>query len=337
MDFFGLDIGSHSIKLVKLIRKQNKYLLSAFGSTPSTKKGLLSEAESDLVALAEIIKKIQQETGVKTKNVATALPQDQVFTRVVALPPLSEEELESAIKWEAEQYIPVSLDEVVLTHDVVGKRREEDREKIEVLLAAAPKALIEKTVKVLKMAGLNPVSLDMEITAVSRSLVHSDLQAALIVDLGAKATDLAVVDAGKVVLVHSIPTAGEALTRAVSLELGLEQSQAEAYKRAYGVDVEKLEGKVSKAISPILNVIIKEIEKTIQFCKTRGKDIQRIILIGGSAELPAVTSLLAERLNIEVQIGNPFSNIVEDGLLSKIPSADVPLYAVAVGLAMKEI
>jgi type IV pilus assembly protein PilM len=338
MEFFGLDIGSHNIKLVQLRRAQNnKYQIVAFGSASSTSKGLLSEAESDLTALAEIIKKLHQETGVKTKNVAAALPQDQIFTRVVTFPPLTEEELESALKWEAEQYVPVPLEEVTLTYEIIEKIKEDNKEKIEVLLAAAPKNLIDKTIKILKVAGFNPVSLEMEMTAIARSFVSSSSQTILIVDLGAKATDLAVVDAGRVIFVHSIFTAGEALTRAVSLELGLEPSQAEAYKKAYGADIEKLEGKISKAINPVLGVIIKEIEKTIQFCRERGKNLQRIVLVGGSASLPEVGSFLAKKLNLEVQIGNPFSQVVEDSLLTKIPPTDLSLYAVAVGLAMKEI
>jgi len=337
MDFFGLDIGSHNIKIVQLKKNKDKYQLMAFGSAPSTSRGLLSEAESDLNAIAEIIKKLYQETKIRTKNVVAALPQDQVFTRLVTFPPLSEQELESALKWEAEQYIPLPLEEVSLTYEVVGKVRENSQEKMEVLLAAAPKNLIEKILRVLKIAGLNAVSLEMEITALARSLVSSDSQSVLIVDLGAKATDLAVVEGGQIIFVHSIAVAGEALTRALSLELGLEPLQAEAYKKAYGVDTEKLEGKVSAALQPILETIIKEIEKTIHFYLKREKSIQRIILAGGSAQLPEVSTILAKRINLEVQIGNPFSQVAGNDLIAKVPPSDVSLYAIAVGLAMKEM
>jgi len=337
MEFFGLDIGSHNIKAVQLKKTQGKYLLVALGSAPSTSKGLLSEAESDLVTLSEIIKKLHQEIKIKTKNVVTALPQDQVFTRVITTPPLSEEELESALKWEAEQYVPFPIEEVSLTYEVLGKIKEDKEEKMEVLLAAAHNNLIEKTLKVLKIAGLNPVSLEMEIMAVSRSLVPPDSPSVLVIDLGAKATDLAVVENNKLVLVYSIPTAGEALTRALSMELELDPSQAEAYKKAYGLDVEKLEGRVSNAIKPILEIIIKEIEKTIQFYGTKGKNIQRIVLSGGGAGLPELGTILTKKLNLEVQTGNPFSQIIKDSLLVKIPPTDLSLYAVSVGLAMKEI
>lgn len=338
MDFFGLDIGSYSIKAVQLRKIQDKYQLVALGSAPSTPKGLASEAESDLTALAETIKKLYQEAKVTTKNVISALPEDQVFTRVITLPRLSEEELISALKWEAEQYVPIPLSEVTLAHQVIGETTQDTRQKTEVLLVAAPNRLIDKLLKVLKTAGLNPISLETEILAMSRSLVAPDSEATLLVDLGARATDIAIVEKGQVVFTRSISTAGEALTRAVAGALGLEAGQAEEYKKAYGVDPGKLEGKVSQAIEPILEVIIKEMEQAIQFYQQeKEKTVKRIVLTGGTAILPEVVTLLAKKLTFETQIGDPFSRVVKDSLLAKMPKNDLPFYAVAVGLAMKEI
>jgi Tfp pilus assembly PilM family ATPase len=86
-----------------------------------------------------------------------------------------------------------------------------------------------------------------------------------------------------------------------------------------------------------LEVIVKEMEKTIQYFQTKGKGINQIVLTGGTSGLPDVASWLAKKLNIEIQIGNPFSQVTVGGILSKINTADVPLYACAVGLALKEI
>lgn len=338
MDFFGLDIGSHNIKVVQLRKTQDKYQLVALGSAPSTPKGLASDAESDLTALAENIKKLYQEAKVATKNVVGALPEDQVFTRVITLPKLSEEELTSALKWEAEQYVPIPLAEVTLAHQVIGETKQDARQKTEVLLVAAPNRLIDKLLKVLKTANLNPISLETEILSMARSLVPPDSGTTLLVDLGARATDIAIVEQGQVVFTRSISTAGEALTRAVASGLGLEASQAEEYKKAYGVDPKKLEGKVSQVIEPILEVMVKEMEQAIQFYQQeKEKTVKRIVLTGGTAILPDVVTLLAKKLTIETQIGDPFSRIVKDSLLDKIPKSDLPFYAVAAGLAMKEI
>lgn len=338
MEYFGLDIGSYRLKVAQLAPSGEKFRLIGLGSAPSTAKGLFSEAESDLVALAEVIKKLHRETEIATKNVVAALPQDQVFTRIITIPKVSEEELSSALKWEAEQYVPIPLSEVTLAHQVIGAVKEDMDQKMDVLLVAAPTRLINKLVQVLNVAGLNPVSLETEILALARSLVGSSVEVTLLVDLGAKATDLAIVEAGEVVFTRSIPTAGEALTRAVATGLDLGPEQAEEYKKAYGVDPAKLGGKVSGAIEPILEVIVKEMEKAIQFYQSgKGKTVKRVLLAGGTAGLPEAVSLLAKKLSVEVQLGDPFVKVVKDSLLSKVPRSDLPLYAIAVGLAMKEI
>lgn len=339
MNFFGLDIGSHNLKVVKLDKSGKEYRLVSFGSAPSTQKGLTSEADTDLTALAEAIKKLYQEAKIPTKNVATALPQDKVFTRTVNFPPLSDSELKSAIKWEAEQYVPVPLEDVNLAHQVVGQIKVDNQQKTAVLIVAAPKVLINKTLKVLKAAGLNPVGLETEIIAMARSLIPPDGSSALVVDLGAKATDMAIVEGGLVVFSRSIATAGEALTRAVATALGLDPTQAEAYKKAYGVDPQKLEGKVHEAMGPVVDVMVKEIEKTIQYYLSETKKtVKRVILSGGTAGLPEVVSLIASKLSIEVQLGNPFDRIqVDESLRSQLSQGQASFYTVAVGLAMKDI
>ncbi len=339
MDFFGLDIGSQKIKLVKLAKSGNQYRLVALGSALSTQKGLLSDADADLTALAVIIKKLCQDAKITTKNVVSALPQDQVFTQVITLPQLSEDELLSALKWEAEQYVPIPLSEVTLSHQVIGQVKEDAKQKMEVLLAAAPTKLINKLLMVLRTAGLNPLSVELEMMALARSLVPpNNPEAVMLVDFGAKATDFAVVENGQIIFTRSIATAGEALTRAVASGLSLNPRQAEAYKKAYGADPKQLEGKVVETIEPVIEVIVGEMEKIIQFYQIEKKTtLNRVILTGGTANLPEISSLLAKKLNLEIQIGDPFAQVIKDSLVSKVPATDIPLYAIATGLAMKEI
>jgi type IV pilus assembly protein PilM len=338
MDFFGLDIGSHKIKMVKLAKNGDQYRLIALGNATSTQKGVLSDAENDLTALATIIKKLHSEAKINTKNVVSALPQDQVFTQVITLPKLSEGELNSALKWEAEQYVPIPLDEVTLTHQILGTVNDNGKEKIEVLLAAAPNRLIDRIVTVLKTAGFNPISLETEIMAIARSLVPAIPEATMVIDLGAKATDIAVMEKGQVIFVRSLATAGEALTRAVASGLGLDINQAEAYKKAYGADPNKLEGKMVTALGPVIEVLTAEMEKIIQFHQlSKNKPINRVILSGGTSSLPEISAILAKKLNLEIQIGNPFGQIIKDDLTKKIPPQEIPLYSIAAGLAMKEI
>jgi type IV pilus assembly protein PilM len=199
--------------------------------------------------------------------------------------------------------------------------------------------LIHKTLNVLKTAGLDDVGLETEIVTLARSLVAQGQEVALVLDLGAKATDMAVVENGLVVFSRSIATAGEALTRAVATGLDLDPTQAEAYKKAYGVDPQKLEGKVREAIGPILDVMVNEVEKTVSYYYSETKKtVKRVILSGGTAGLPEVVSSMASRLSMEIQVGDPFERVkMDEAVRRQLTQTQAPFYAVAVGLAMKDV
>lgn len=335
MEFFGLDIGTSSIKACQLSREDGRFRLVALGLTPTPGQGLASEAEKDWRATAEVVKKLINEAKIATRSVATSFPEGQVFTRVIEMPKLSSEELASAIRWEAEQYIPMPLDEVSLDHLDVSR---EGADKTEVLLVAAPKTLIDKYLRVLEMAGLNVVSMETELIAASRSLVPAETAPTLLVDFGARATDVAVVRGGMIVYTRSIATAGEAFTRALATGLGMEKAQAEEYKKAYGLESAQLEGKIKQALGPIFDSVVAELKRAIDFYQEHSGDekIKQVVLMGGTAGLPQATGLMAEKLGVEVQIANPFQKIIETPELASLADT-ASLYAVAVGLAMKEV
>ena len=330
----GLDIGSKKIKLVQLDHLNNRLILKAYGSTSTPPKGFASEAESDLQLLSQTIKDLCAENKVSTSEVVAALPESAVFTRVISLPLLSDKELASAIHWEAEQYVPVSLEEVNLVWDVL--EREKSKNRMRVLLIAAPKDLARKYAQVLTNAGLKPVALETELIALSRSLVGEspDSPTSLVISIGAKTTDICIVNRGKIALTRSISTAGEALTRALATTLNFEPVRAEEYKKSYGLGGE-MGGKIRDALKPVFNLIVTEVKRALAFYQEEnpGEQVKRAILVGGSAKLPGAVVYLAESLGIETQIGNPWGKIEmkekeKEELVEK--GAE---YAVAVGLA----
>jgi len=338
MDFFGLDLGSQNIKLVQLKPNGQNFEVKAIGNGPSTGRGVLSDSETDLTALASAVKKLHLDLKISTKNVVCALPEDQVITRVINLPKLTNEELESALKWEAEQYIPFPMEEATLSYEVIAGNSQSLGSKMVILLVAAQNRLIDKTVKVLRAAGLNALSLETEMLSLIRSLSAQSLGVTVFLDLGAKAADIAIAENGQLYFTRSITTAGEALTRAISTDLGLEFAQAEEYKRAYGVNQANLDGKVAKVLEPILEAIAKEIEQTVQFYQNayKGKVVKQMIISGGTALLPEIVSWLTDRTGMETQVGDPFKKAVVSDILNKIPKETRSLYSIAVGLAMKQ-
>lgn len=338
MNSFGLDIGSTSTKIVQLEKVGQKFKILTAGIAATPSPSFNSEAEKDFLTLAIALKKLHKDAQVTTKRVVTALPEGEVFTRIIELPPMKENELSQAIMWQAEQFVPKPLSEVNLDWQIVDKGGvNKEVKQMKVFLVAAPKVLVEKYLKVCSLAGFELAGLETEIIAAARALVPSSAPPTMLLDFGAKTTDLAIVANGQVALTRSISTAGEAFTRAVSTGLSLDASQAEQYKRTYGLEEGELEGKVKATLTPVFEVVSAEIKKALAFWQEKEvKPVVNVILAGGTANLPQASAILARSLGIEVQIADPFSSCVSSEKIISSLKGYNSFFAVAMGLAQKE-
>lgn len=337
---FGLDIGATSLKLVWLDKQRAGFLLKAALISPIPSKGMLSESPLDEEEMAQALRKAADTAGVNTKKVNIALPENQVYTKVLEMPILSDREVASAIYWEAEQYIPVPLTNIKLVWNVL-KRPEKPgpEEKMQVLMVGAPSMLINKYQKIISMAGLEINSMETEILATLRALVlDENFPTSLIVNIGAISTSFAIVRKGIMVFTYSMSVGGAAINRAIATDFNLSPQQAEEYKRVYGVSGKNLGGKIGRSTEPILNAILTEIKKSIAYYGQKYKDdnaIRQIILSGGTAKLPGIEIFFASNSGIETAIANPWKILSSQQIPKEIlqNSSDYPI---AVGLAIKD-
>jgi type IV pilus assembly protein PilM len=334
----GLDIGSHTIKLIEIGYQGNTPVLVNAGTITSPPKVVGTSSETEAMSYATAIKKLLSEHGVKSRSVKVALPESQVFTRVIDVPELSRQEFTSAIKWEAEQYIPLPLDQVTMDFTILRDAKETGTNTMQVLLVAAPKTLIDRYVTYLEMAGLGLVGIETEIISASRSLIRSvtSIKTAMVVSLGAQTTDLAILRSGILTFTRSISAGGEALSRALVQGLGFHQNQAEEFKKTYGLDRRHLEGKIVEAVRPIMDTIVSEIRRAVAFYQERypSDRIDVILLSGGTARLPGMVVYMAEQIGVETQLANPWYGIQMDPRFAGLVN-EGPVYSVAVGLALK--
>ncbi len=337
---FGLDIGATSLKLVWLDKQRAGFLLKAALISPIPSKGMLSESPLDEEEMAQALRKAADTAGVNTKKVNIALPENQVYTKVLEMPILSDREVASAIYWEAEQYIPVPLTNIKLVWNVL-KRPEKPgpEEKMQVLMVGAPSMLINKYQKIISMAGLEINSMETEILATLRALVlDENFPTSLVVNIGAISTSFAIVRKGIMVFTYSMSVGGAAINRAIATDFNLSPQQAEEYKRVYGVSGKNLGGQIGKSTEPILNAILTEIKKSIAYYGQKYKDdnaIRQIILSGGTAKLPGIEIFFASNSGIETAIANPWKILSSQQIPREIlqNSSDYPI---AVGLAIKD-
>lgn len=336
---FGLDIGATTIKAVDLSQDGQIFKLNACISTPTPVKGMLSESTADEENMAAVLKKTIGDAGISSKRVSVALPDNQVYTKVVEMPFLSDRELASAINYEAEQYIPIPLPNISLSWSVIS-RNSKISEKMLVLMVGAPTILIKKYQKILLMAGITIDSMETEILSIVRSLTSfippNSNMPILIINIGSINTSLAIVIGQDLVFTYSVPVGGTALNRAIATDFGLTSNQAMQYEQSYGISRTPLGQKIGRATEPIMSSIISEVKKAIIYHSQKFKDsrIEQIILSGSSAKLPGIEAYFADNLGIETLIANPWK-FVNSTSLPKDILDNAPGYSTAVGLALK--
>ena len=334
----GLDIGTRSIKVVEVGRDGAGFALRSAGAVGYNGPAIDANLNDDkaIADIAGIIKKLFKDAKIGSRDVSISLPETQVFTRVMQFPLLNDAEIASAVKWEAEEYIPIPIKDAIIEHQVVDRLENASPPQVLVLLVAVLRTLVENYIEICNSAGLNVVGVETELLSMARSL-SPDNKTALVVDFGARSTDIAITKNGQLYFSRSIPTAGDAFTRAVAQSLGVTIQQAEEYKRTYGLNESQLEGKVGRALEPIFKVVAGEIKKAISYYQLniKGETPSVIIISGGSAGLPGAAPMLTNLLGMEVTIGTPFAKIKVDPEAARGLANYAPLYSVAAGLAMR--
>lgn len=302
----GLDIGAAFIKLAQT--EGRKLITTGITNNPLGK--ISPDTEGEIDQLAATIKKLWLDKKINEKKVALALSESVAYTRVINMPVLSTAELSNAIKYEAEQYIPVALSEVELSYEVIAKPdKKTGDEKMRVLLVAASTRTLTGIVTALAKAGLETKNIETEMIATARVLVieKNPPDITLLITIGAIATSLSIFNQSTLMFTHRLDTGSAAMTRAVASTLSLPILQAEEYKRSYGVRADVLEGKLSAAVSPITDNLVAEIKKAHTFINQNnlaGHPV-RVVLSGGGALVPGLLELISKATGLETTMGQP--------------------------------
>ena len=338
-EFFALDIGSSAIRVVQLRGSGTNRALVKYGAAPINVQMALSDSQVDRTAVEGVISKLLTDSEITTRNVVVGLPASKTFVTVVDLPKMSPQELESTIKYQADQYIPMAVEDSKIDWSVLGDSPAESG-KIEVLLASVSNQFSEKRMELLESIGLNVIGLEPESLAIARSLspVSGSQGAQMILDMGEYATDIVVTLGGIPRLVRSIPTGGQSLLKSAKQNLNIDDNQARQFVYKFGFDKTKLEGQIYKALEPTAQVIVTEVQKSIKFFSGRYQNTQLsgIVTSGGAALLPGFHQYLSEAAGgIPVQAGNCWQNVSYSNSSHEQLMSVNHQFAVAVGLAQR--
>ena len=341
----GLDLGSHTLKAVEVVSiGGGGYKVTRLGVAPTPAGAVADGVAAGAEALSAAIRSLLSTAGIRGNRVVTALGGEAVIVRELKLPQMPDAELEQAVAYEAERYLPYGVREVSRDFQVLGKAPEEGQ--IEILLVAARKEVVNRQLAALQMTGLSATILDVAPFSMLRAVGRRDGQGTVVyVDLGAESSDIIIMEADRLRLARNISTGGNAVTKAIAEAMSLEIPAAQALKEERAQLL--LEGQqppdttithLHEAILPVVNSIFTEVRRSLDYYQTRsrGQTITKVVLTGGTAKLRNLPAFLSEELGLPVEIANPFATFKAEAAVQKEYLTEIaPMMAVAVGLALR--
>lgn len=372
----GLEVGTANLKVVEL-RAGSPPSLAALALRPMP-PGLVQEDQVvDAQGLADEIKALFDEAGISKRFVVTAVGNRQAITRNIHVPNMTLQELDEAIKWEAERYIPFPIDEVVLDYYVLDNPEDiEDGGQLEVTIAAARLDLVTQQVEYLKLAGLEPVVVDVKPFSLLRSLKGSLLgehlnkntlagnvyteanEVGVVLEIAATSTTITLVRGDRVLMNRNIGMSGDDFTAALQRSFGLDFDSAEEVKLDYGTatipteDEEDLlnfdakreqfsPSRVYEALRPVLVDLTTEIRRSLEFFRVQTGDanVSRMLVTGGGAKMRGLPEAIGDALGFRVEKGDPWLTVtVDENRFDDQYLAKVgPEFAVPLGLALRGV
>lgn len=333
-DFFGLDIGSTAVRLVELRGNGPTKTLVKYAYVPLESTLSMSDSKADQQKLAQIIAQLVNQAHVTTNNVAVGVPSSRVFTTVADIDRLSGSELAKAVPFQADALVPTPLSESKIDWALLGDSPT-DKTKQEILLTSVPNKFVEDRLDMLESIGLNVIAFEPDNLAMARALMVPETGTQLILDVGHRGTDLVIVQNGAPHLTRSIPTGLDAIVRSATQTLNIDQKQAEQFVFKFGLSKDKLEGQVAQAIGGAIDLITTEVDKSIKFFQARytTSKVERVIVTGGASIIPEFPLYLANKFEINVEIGNAWRNVSYGQDRQNELLAISNQFSVAVGLA----
>jgi type IV pilus assembly protein PilM len=333
----GIDISSTSVKLVELSRQGAGYRVEAYAVEPLPASAVIDRNIVELEAVGDALSRALTKARTRSRKAAVAVAGSAVISKTIELDAgLGDDEMDSLLRIEADQYIPWPLDEVAIDFEVQGPCARHPG-RVDVLLVACRKENVEVREAALSLAGLTARVVDIEAHALERScglLAANERQTAMVVDIGATMTTLSVLQGDRIIFSREQLFGGRQLTEDIQRRYGLTLEQAGQAKTSGGLPGDY----VSDVLQPFCEALTQQVSRSLQLftASGQGEPVDRILLAGATASIPGLGQLVEQRLGIPAPVANPFQHM---SLGSKVNGAalagDAPALLIACGLALR--
>ena len=338
-EFFALDVGTKSIRVVQLSKaSEGHWKLDHVGYVGLDAKIIASDSPEGRKKLTNAIISLVGQAGIRTKDVVLGLPSNKTFTTIIEMPQMSEADIRSTLKYQADQYIPMPLDDAKVDWAVLGPSVN-DPKKQEVLLVSTAQKYIEDFVEMIDSIGFNVVAAEPDSLAMTRSLLPAGSAGAhVILDIGENTTDIVVTISERPVLVRSLPMGLQSLVNAIVTNLNVKEDQATQFVLKFGLAPDRLEGQVFRAIESVLENFVAEVAKSVKFYQSKypNEPIGKIHLSGYAGVIPQLPEYIASKTSLPAEVTSPWQKVAMSESSRQSILATEFEFATAVGLAQRE-
>jgi type IV pilus assembly protein PilM len=339
-DIVGIDIGSSAVKLVQLRELKGGYQLQSVGILPLSAETIVDNTLMDSSSVVETVKNLLASLNVKAKEAVCSISGNAVIIRKISLPVMPAEELEDQIHWEAEQYIPFDINDVNVDFQILSPD-EQDPSKMNVLLVASKKDIINDYLAVFAEAGLKLMVVDVDSFAVQNAYetnYGAGDEVVALVNIGASIMNLNIVRGGVSLFTRDVQMGGSLYTEEIQKQFGLNSEQAEL-KKLTAAEAE--DARLLEIMQRVNETISLEMRRSLDFYNsTAGEErISRVFLSGGAAKTAMLIEAVQNKLSLPVEILNPFLRVAvnEKEFDPEYLQEIGPLVTVAVGLATRRL
>ena len=347
----GLDIGTHAVSATELrLGRGGQVTISRFGQVAIRPGAVKSGEVIDTAEVSAAIKRLWREGGFTSKQVIVGVGNQRVVVRPTEMPAMEMEDLRSAVEFQAQELIPIPLDQVILDYQVLERFINHDgAEMLKVLIVAARRDMVSNVMSAVGDAGLEATLVDLVPFALLRSLVDlsafnelevADAYGEAIISFGAGITTMVVHEFGIPRFIRTLGIGSHEITQAIADDLEVSLDEAEGLKRQVSIGIRGIEAvdRAAAAINSRLDPFIEEVKDSLEFHTSQASSARlgRVIVTGGGRRVPGLIERLESGLGCEVVIGAPFARF-EMGRLNFTPDqlrVAEDLAAVSLGLAL---
>jgi type IV pilus assembly protein PilM len=270
---------------------------------------------------------------ITSRRASMALPASRTFNRTLTLPKMQAKDIPEAVKLEAEQYIPVPIDDLYIDYGIIS----ETDKQIEILAVAVPKKIVDSYLTLTRLLGLEAILLETSIEAASRLFVHAEQSdvPTILIDLGSLSSDITIYD-DTLIVTGTVPGGGDSFTDLIADKLKVSRQEAHVIKTKYGMGVSKKQKEIIEGLGPILEQMIKEIRRMVRYYEERAntdKKIDQIVTMGGGANMPGLSEHLTNTLRLPVRMVDPWQHLDFAGLQPP-NTIEKSMYVTVSGLAL---